>query len=148
MAYEISTRVEIAATPENVWAVLADLPSYSQWHPVYRSVTGELAPGSKLVIKTVVPSSGDLMTVKVKVLTVKPGVELRWVSKMLGIPISKRTFLLGPSDGRTLLVQEERYRGLVGGRSTINVVGRIQGTFVAINEAIKEQAEARQQAPG
>src|SRR5437764_468634 len=40
MAHEITTTTEIAATPENVWAVLADLASYPQWHPVYLSVTG------------------------------------------------------------------------------------------------------------
>jgi hypothetical protein len=32
MAYEVSTSIEIAATPENVWAMLADLASYPQWH--------------------------------------------------------------------------------------------------------------------
>ena len=51
MAYEVSTSIEIAATPENVWAVLADLPSYPQWHPVFLSVTGQLAVGSKLSVK-------------------------------------------------------------------------------------------------
>ena len=39
MAYEISTTTEIAATPENVWAVLADLASYPKWHPMYQAVT-------------------------------------------------------------------------------------------------------------
>ena len=50
MAYEISTTIEIAATPENVWAVLADLASYPKWHPVYWAVTGQLAAGSTLTI--------------------------------------------------------------------------------------------------
>lgn len=149
MAYEVTASIEIAATPEKVWAVLADLTSYPHWHPVFRSVTGQLAVGSRLTIKTRVPSTGRLMTVSVKVLTAEPGSELRWASKMLGITISKRRFLLSPSGGGTSLVQIGTYRGsgyagYGGGRSMINVIGSIQGTFEVINEAIKEQAEARQ----
>ncbi|MGD0609453.1 MAG: hypothetical protein ABSA53_38505 [Streptosporangiaceae bacterium] len=93
------------------------------------------------------------MTARVKVLTVEPGTELRWASKLLGITISKRRFLLSPSGGGTLLVQDSTYRGLGGtrrgyrGGRIVNVIASIQGTFEAINEAIKQQAEARQQAP-
>ena len=152
MAYEVTTSIEITATPENVWAVLADLAGYPQWHPAFRSVTGQLAVGGKLTIVTTVPSTGKPMTVKVKVLTVEPGRELRWASKILGVTISKRRFLLSPSDGGTLLVQSETYHGLSGPgaytRGTLRSIERIQGVFVAINEAIKEQAEARQQVPG
>jgi Polyketide cyclase / dehydrase and lipid transport len=64
MAYEVTTSIEITATPENVWAVLADLAGYPQWHPAFRSVTGQLAVGSKLTIVTTVPSTGKPMTVK------------------------------------------------------------------------------------
>ena len=153
MPYEVSTSIEIAATPENVWAVLADLASYPQWNPVFRSVTGPLAAGSKLTIRTSVPATDHPMTARVKVLTVEPGTELRWASKLLGITISKRRFLLSPSGGGTLLVQDSTYRGLGGtrrgyrGGRIVNVIASIQGTFEAINEAIKQQAEARQQAP-
>ena len=72
MAYEISTTTEIAATPENVWAVLADLASYPRWHPVFLSVTGQLAVGSTLTITTTHPASGRNITGKVKVLVVEP----------------------------------------------------------------------------
>ncbi len=152
MAYEVSTSIEIAATPQNVWAVLADLASYSQWHPAFLSVTGQLAVGSKLTIKTTVPATGNPMTAKVRVLTVDPGTELRWASKLLGITISKRRFLLSPSGDGTLLVQASTYHGLGGtrrgyrGGRIVNVIATIQGTFEAINEAIKQQAEARQRA--
>lgn len=148
MAHEVSTTIEIAAPPERVWAVLADLPGYPEWHPVFRKVEGQLIVGSKLTITSTIPSSGRTMTVKVNVVTAEPGTELRWVSKILGITISERRFLLSPVAGGTSLVQAETYRGLGGGggrggRSTLALIDRIRGTFEAINEALKRQAEAR-----
>ena len=150
MAYEVSTTIEIAATPENVWAVLADLANYAKWHPMYGGVTGQLAAGSTLTITTTHPKTGRTMTAKVNVRSAEPGTELRWASRLLGVTISKRTFRLSPAADGTLLVQTGTYRGLGGGRgrAITNVVGRIQDTFVAINEAIKQQAEARQRALG
>ena len=150
MAYEVSTTIEIAATPENVWAVLADLANYQQWHPVYLGVTGQLAAGSTLTITTTHPKTGRTLTAKVNVRSAEPGTELRWASRLLGVTISKRTFRLSPAADGTLLVQTGTYHGLGGGRgrAITKVVGRIQDSFVAINEAIKQQAEARQRALG
>ena len=145
MTEQISAAIEIAATPERVWAVLADLPSYPQWHPVFVAVNGQLAAGSKLTITTTHPTSGRIMTGTVRVQTAEPGTELRWVSRLLGLQISDRRFLLSPSSEGTLLVQAGTYRGLGGsrGRGTVKSVSRIQDAFAAINQAIKRQAEAR-----
>jgi hypothetical protein len=144
MAYRISTTIEIAATPEQVWTVLADLASYPRWHPMYLAVTGQLAAGSKLSITSTQPRTGRPMTASVKVLTVEPGTELRWVSRLLGLTISERRFLLSPAIGGTSLVQDGTYRGLGGSRggSTFKVISRIQESFEAINEAIKQRAES------
>ena len=150
MAYEISTTIEIAATPENVWAVLVDLASYSQWHPMYQAATGHLAAGSTLTITSSHPGSGRAVTAKVKVMTAEPDTELRWVSRMLGLPISERTFRLSPTADGTSLEQAGTYRGI--GRShsrvTAKTIDRIQDSYAAINQAIKQQAEARQRASG
>ena len=148
MAYEISTTTEIAATPENVWAVLADLASYPKWHPMYQAVTGHLTAGSTLTITSTHPKNGRTITAKVKVRTADPDTELQWVSKPLGMTISKRTFRLSQTTGGTSLMQAGAYSGLGGGRgrAMTKVIGRIQDTYVAINEAIKQQAEARQRA--
>jgi hypothetical protein len=143
MAHEVSTTIEIAATPDEVWAVLADLASYPKWHPVFRAVRGQLAADSKLTITSTLPTTGRTITVKVTVLTAEPGTELRWVSKMFGVTISERRFLLSPVHGGTSLVQAETYRGLGPGGSTFKLINRIQATFEAINEAIKQEAEAR-----
>jgi len=116
MPEQISATIEIAATPEHVWAVLADLASYPRWHPVFRQVTGQLAAGSKIILTTTHPTTD-------------------------------RGFVLTPIDGGTLLRQTATYRGLFA-RFPAKTITRIQDTFAAINQAIKEQAEARQQAPG
>ena len=94
MAYEISTSIKIAATPENVWTVLADLDNYPRWHPSFQSVTGQLAVGSTLTISTTSPATGNPITLKVKVLAVEADIELAWASKLLGMTIIKRQFLL------------------------------------------------------
>ncbi len=78
MAYETSDSIKIAATPENVWAVLADLDKYPQWHPSFQSVTGQLAVGSTLTIRTASPNTGNPITLKVKVLAVEADIELVW----------------------------------------------------------------------
>ena len=151
MAYEISSSINIAAPPETVWAVVADLANYPQWHPAYQSVTGELTVGSTLTIKTTSPATGNPVTLKVKVLTVEPGTELAWASRLLGVTTIRRRFLLRPADGGTELTQAGTYRGMGGSRGpggargALKTVANIRGSYMAINEAVKTQAEAESQ---
>jgi hypothetical protein len=151
MAHEVTTSIEIAATPDHVWAVLSDLASYPRWHPVFVSVTGQLAAGGTLTITTTHPTSGRTITGKVKVRDVEPDRELRWVSKLAGMTISERVFALSPDGAGTLLMQSQTYRGLGGqrgGRLTLTAISRIENAFEAINQAIKQQAETRQRSSG
>ncbi|HEX4257780.1 MAG TPA: SRPBCC domain-containing protein [Streptosporangiaceae bacterium] len=151
MAYDISSSINIAAPPEKVWAVLADLANYAQWHPAYQAVTGELTVGSTLTIKTTSPATGNPITLKVKVLTVQPGSELAWASRLLGVTTIRRRFLLRPSDGGTELTQAGTYRGMGGSRGpggargALKTVANIRGSYEAINEAVKKQAEGESQ---
>jgi hypothetical protein len=151
MPYEITDAVKIAASPENVWAVLTELDHYPQWHPFYQSVTGQLTAGSMLTIKTTSPRTGEPTTLKVKVLTVDVDSELTWASRLAGVTTIKRRFLLSPADGGTDLTQAGTYRGLGGSRGpggrrgALQAVTNLQGSYRAVNEAIKAQAEARQQ---
>jgi hypothetical protein len=150
MAYEISESITIAASPEDVWAVLADLSGYGQWHPAFQSVAGPLTVGSTLTIRTTSPTTGNPITLKVKVLTVEPGTELAWASKLLGVTTITRRFLLRPAGGGTELTQAGTYRGLGGSRGpggargALKTVANLRGSYTAINEAVKKQAEGAQ----
>jgi hypothetical protein len=137
---EISATAQIAASPQRVWAVLADLASYPQWNPLFRQASGPLTRGSRVTLKTVHPASGRVLTIKVKILAAQPGTELRWVSSLPGIMTGEHSFTLTPADGGTRLVQAETYRGLLA-RMSARTVGRTQASFQALNEAIKQRAE-------
>lgn len=140
MTETISAAIEIAATPHDVWAVLADLANYPQWHPVFREASGLLAAGNTITLMSTQPDTGHTVTAKVKVLIAEPPTELRWASSVLGLMRSERSFTLSPAGGGTRLVQAGTYRGLFT-RFPPKTVGRIQGGFEAINQAIKRRAE-------
>src|SRR5690242_21674012 len=78
----ISATVDIAATPEQVWAVLADLPAYQEWNPFIRSASGQLAEGATLTLR-MAPANGRAMTFRPKVLAAQPGVLLRWIGRLI-----------------------------------------------------------------
>ena len=82
------------------------------------------------------------MTVKVKVLTAEPAAELRCVSSVLGLMTGEHSFILSPTSGGTRLVQTQTCRGLFT-RFPPKTINRIQASFEAINEAIRQRAEDR-----
>ena len=93
---EISAASQIDASPQQVWAILADLVSYPQWNPLFREASGQLTAGSTVTLKTVRPGTERVMTVKVKVLAAEPGAQLRWVSSLPGIITGEHSFTLTP----------------------------------------------------
>jgi hypothetical protein len=141
MSTNISTTIEIAATPERVWAVLTDFASYPAWNPVFCEASGELAVGNQITLKTIQPRNDRTMTVKVKVVAARPAAELRWESRVLGVSSSKRSFILSPDVHGTHLTQTGAYEGLFTSFPA-KTISRIRANFDAINEAVKEQAEA------
>jgi hypothetical protein len=142
---EISAAIQIAASPEQVWAVLADLASYSQWNPLFREASGQLSAGDKITLKSIHPVNGRTMTVKASVLAAEPARELRWRSSLPGIMTGEHSFALTPAEGGTRLVQTETYSGLLAHFSA-KTTNRFQASFQTLNQAIKERAENRQQA--
>ncbi len=136
----ISATIEIAAPPEQVWAVLTDLARYPDWNPVFREASGQLTPGNRVTITSTQAESGRTMTVKVKVLTAEPATELRWGWRVLGLMTSEHSFVLSPTTGGTQLVQTHDYRGLFT-RFPPKTINRIKASFEAINQAMKQQAE-------
>jgi hypothetical protein len=143
MVKQLSAEIEIAATPERVWAILTEFAAYPAWNPFIRKVEGAPAVGTRLAVR-IEPPGGRGMAFRPTVLTVEPNRELRWLGRMLvpGLFDGEHSFHLEPLDaGRVRLVQAERFTGflvpVLGG-----MLGNTERGFQAMNQALKERAEA------
>jgi len=144
---EISAATQIAASPEQVWAILADLASYPQWNPLFREASGQLSAGNRITLKSTHPVNGRTMTVKARVLAAEPARELRWRSSLPGLMTGEHSFTLTPIEGGTRLVQTEIYSGLLAHFSS-KTTSSFQTSFQTLNDAIKDRAENRTAEPG
>jgi hypothetical protein len=137
----ISATVDISATPEQVWAVLADLPAYQEWNPFIRSASGQLAEGATLTLR-MAPANGRAMTFRPKVLAAQPGVLLRWIGRLVvpGVFDGTHQFALDDLGGHTRLTQSETFRGILV-PFTGKTITQTEEGFRALNQALKQRVE-------
>jgi hypothetical protein len=137
----ISASVDIAATPQQVWAVLADLDAYPQWNPFIRSASGQVAEGATLTLR-LVPAQDRAMTFRPKVLAAEPGRLLRWIGRLImpGLFDGTHQFALEDLGGHTRLTQSETFRGVLV-PFTSKVITQTEADFRALNQALKRRAE-------
>ena len=138
--HEIRRTVDIAATPEQVWEVLADLTAYGAWNPFIREASGTLEAGQRLAV-TISPAAGKPMSFRPRVLVAESARELRWLGRVLlpGLLDGEHSFTLEPVAGGTRLTQAERFSGVL-----VPFVGRaldVGDDFAAMNDALRARAE-------
>jgi hypothetical protein len=135
---DIHTEIEIAATPEQVWAVLADNGNYRVWNPYHVRVDGTLAEGETLDVELHKPD-GSVVHIDPHVLAVVPHRRLDWGGGIDGVFKGVHTFELSATgNGCTRLVQRETFAGLFVG------FARLQGIeegYRRMNEALKAHVE-------
>jgi hypothetical protein len=139
--HSISAVTDNAATPQQVWAVLADLDAYQDWNPFIQSASGQLAVGSTLTLR-MVPANGRAFTMRPRLLAVQPGVLLRWIGRIIvpGIFDGTHQFALEDLGGHTRLTQSETFRGVLV-PFTSKTITKTESDFRALNQALKQRVE-------
>jgi hypothetical protein len=138
----ISASVDISASPQEVWAVLADLQSYGEWNPFIQSASGQLAEGATLTLR-MVTSQGRAMTFRPRVLVAKPAAMLRWIGRLIipGIFDGTHQFALEDLGGQTRVTQSETFRGILI-PFTGKIITQTETDFRNLNQALKQRVEA------
>lgn len=89
---DFTTSIDIAASPERVWAVLSDVERWPDWTPSMRSVkrldTGPLAMGSKVRVHQPKLRPGNWVVTRLE-----PGRGFDWVTCSLGLTVTGRHWI-------------------------------------------------------
>jgi hypothetical protein len=103
-----ASEIEIAASPEAVWAVLTDFERWPSWNRDVKSmaIQGPVAPGSVFKWKA---GPGTITSTLERV---EPPSLIAWTGQTLGID-AVHFWHLEPRDRKTLVRTQESYRGLV-----------------------------------
>jgi hypothetical protein len=145
----LQTRIEIQASPERVWEILTDFPSYPEWNPFIRRVTGEAQEGTTLEVQIEL-AGGRKMTFRPKLLAVEPSRELRWLGRLFmpGLFDGEHVFTIEPVDEkRVRFTQRESFTGLLVPALLSRVEEGTWHGFREMNKALKDRAERGQEKP-
>ncbi|HSD48703.1 MAG TPA: SRPBCC family protein [Actinomycetota bacterium] len=135
--------LEIAAPPEIVWQILADLSAWPTWNADVRSMTveGPLEPGTTFRWRS---GSASLVST---LQAVDPPRELGWTGVTMGIH-AVHVFRFEPRDGGTLARSAESFRGFIP--TVLKGYSRkiLQRGIDDILRSLKTEAERRASVPG
>jgi len=137
MRHALHTEIQIDAPPEEVWAVLVDLPAHAEWDPFLVGAEGTVAVGQRLRLR-MQPPGGKAVTFKPTVTEATPGVAFEWLGRLLvpGLFDGRHRFELHATDGGTRLVQSEAFRGVLVRLLRRSLDERTKAGFEALNEAL------------
>jgi hypothetical protein len=141
--HQLETQIEIEAPVERVWSLLIDFPSYPRWNPFVRSIEGNLEVGRSLKV-FIQPPGTKGMRFQPTVLALTPNRELRWKGKLLlpGLFDGEHYFLLEIKAGGGLTFRQgETFSGIFVPLFSRSLDGATKQGFVAMNEALKREAE-------
>ena len=146
MPAELTTFVDIDATPEHLWQVLTDLPAYAEWNPFVTEAAGAVVEGERLSVS--VPPVNAFVPSKLRptVVEVEPLRRLRLWSRLdrLALPglfHVELTWTITEHDGGVRLWEQDRFGGLLAPLLVRSLNRRRLTSFNAMNAALKQRVE-------
>ncbi len=140
----VESRIGIQAPAEVIWEIIADLERWAEWNPTYPRAAGQIRIGEVLSATLVLPGQPP-QELKPRVLDWVPNEQLHWELRLLAGAIRTTRYIeiqQLPNAG-CIVDNGEVFGGLLGPSLGKRMGGVVRRGFHAMNEALKERAEAR-----
>ena len=137
--HEVSSGIDIPASPSTVWTVLTDVDAYPTWNTQRRG-RGDLTREGTVAARLSIPGL-PTKPFRPTVTSVVPDVELRWETTLFGLD-ARHAFLLDPlEDGNaTRFVQREQIDGRFADRFVGGLERRMRRGFEQMNVGLERRA--------
>lgn len=143
MAFRIEHRIGIQAPASVIWGLIADLPAWAEWNPLYIAASGRIGIGETLDLTLALPGEAPRQ-IAPKVTDWEPDAQLVW--RLALVPLLAHTvrYLEIEALAQTGCVfnNGEFFHGMLGERVGKSKRRAIHAGFTALGEAIKARAEA------
>ena len=143
MSYRIEHRIGIAAPAEVIWDILAHVPGWETWNPLYTSASGVIRIGEALNLTLALPGQKPEV-IAPRVLDWVPYEQLHWYSSAGNGLLKALRYIeiekLG--DESCIFSNGEVFSGLLGPFAAKRMRGALRAGFASMGEAMKAQAEA------
>ncbi|MCA9655610.1 MAG: SRPBCC domain-containing protein [Myxococcales bacterium] len=143
LAREIRTEIEIAAPPQAVWDVLAELEHWSEWNRVVLGLRlrGPLREGTRGRLTLQLPPPVGPRSLSVELVAVRAPHELAWQGGIRGVVRGRHGFVLEPTEHGTRLVHTERFSGLAVPPVIAVLRSRLLEGYHRLNEGLRRRCE-------
>lgn len=139
----VEHRIGIQAPVDIIWEILADIPGWESWNPLYPKAAGELRIGEILELTVALPGE-PLRHIEPVIFDWTPNDQIHWRLSMMGGLVQSVRFLelevLG--DASCIFSNGELFTGLLGGAVANSKRRAIRKGFTAMGEALAARAEA------
>jgi len=137
----IRTEHRIAASPAEVWAVLADFGGYAEWNPLNVWAEGEARLGAAVRMRFVDAGGGKGKVIAQTVIVTgcEPGRYLEWIGRVPILFTGRHSFELTAADGGTLMRHGEDLSGLMPALFSHERIARQKSAYEAFNLALEKR---------
>ena len=137
----IRTSHWIAASPEKVWAVLADFDRYAEWNPLNVWAKGEAKPDARVSMRFVDAGGGKekIVAQTVTVVACEPPRRLEWIGHIPLLFTGRHFFELSLESGGTRLTHGEDLSGLIPIFFQAVRIERQKAAYEAVNRALEQR---------